>query len=143
VITAVLDTNVLASGFVRPEPPPGRILAAWQAGTFLLVVSHHILAELEHTFEEPYFATRLSPARRRANLALVREEAIIAPLKVRVQDVATHPEDDLILATAVSARVDYLVTGDKKLQALKTYRGVRIVSPPEFLEILAHQENPL
>jgi predicted nucleic acid-binding protein len=51
--------------------------------------------------------------------------------------VATHPEDDLVLATAVSAHADYLVTGDRKLQRLGSYQGVRILSPREFLAVLA------
>jgi predicted nucleic acid-binding protein len=33
---------------------------------------------------------------------------------------------------AVSGQADYLVTGDKKLQALGAYRGVAIVSPAIF-----------
>jgi predicted nucleic acid-binding protein len=33
--------------------------------------------------------------------------------------------------------VDFLVTGDKKhLQPLKTFRGIQIVSPREFLDLL-------
>ncbi|MCC7021329.1 MAG: hypothetical protein IT338_00795 [Thermomicrobiales bacterium] len=46
---------------------------------------------------------------------------------------ATHPEDDLILATAVACRASYLVTGDRKLRAVGAFRGVAILSPREFL----------
>lgn len=49
---------------------------------------------------------------------------------------ATHPEDDLVLATAVSAQADYLITGDAMLRKLRTYEGVSIVSPREFLDVL-------
>lgn len=136
MITAVLDTNVLASGFVRPEPPPGQLLLAWRARLYLLVTSEPILAELTRTFEEPYFAQHLTPSQRANNIALLRHEAIITPLTSRVQGVATHPEDDLVLATAVSASVQYLVSGDRPLQKLGKYRGVSIVSPREFLEVL-------
>jgi uncharacterized protein len=50
--------------------------------------------------------------------------------------VATHPEDDLVLAAAVSAEAGYLVTGDRQLQQLGRFRGVDIVSPRAFLAIL-------
>ena len=50
--------------------------------------------------------------------------------------VATHPEDDLVLATAVSAQADYLVTRDRQLLKLGSYQGVAIVSPTEFLDEL-------
>jgi predicted nucleic acid-binding protein len=53
-----------------------------------------------------------------------------------VQGVASHPEDDLILATAVSAQADYLVTGDRQLLALGRYQGVEIVTPRAFATIL-------
>jgi predicted nucleic acid-binding protein len=56
-----------------------------------------------------------------------------------VHNIATHPEDDVILATAVSAKADYLVTGDTKLQHIGMYRGVVILSPRRFLETLTEK----
>jgi predicted nucleic acid-binding protein len=65
---------------------------------------------------------------------------VAVEITVEVRGVATHPEDDLILATAISARADYLVTGDRQLQALGSYQGVQIVSPRQFLTILQAAE---
>jgi len=50
--------------------------------------------------------------------------------------VATHPGDDQVLATAVSAQAEYLVTGDKNWQQVATYQGVRVISPRAFLDLL-------
>jgi uncharacterized protein len=136
VISAVFDTNGLASGFTTRGGVLDQSLRRWLAGEFELVVSEHILTELERTFRKPYFFTRLGQQQIADNLALLRRRARLAPITVSVQGVATHPEDDRILATAVSAQADYLVTGDRQLQALKTYRGVRIVSPRTFNGIL-------
>jgi predicted nucleic acid-binding protein len=69
-------------------------------------------------------------------LALLRAEARVVPLSSVVRGVATHPEDDLILATATSGAADYLITGDSKLQQLGTFRSVTILSPRAFLERL-------
>ncbi|MBI4492031.1 MAG: hypothetical protein HY690_04490 [Chloroflexi bacterium] len=71
----------------------------------------------------------------------MRGEATITPLTAVVQGVATHPEDDLVLATAVSAGADYLVTGDHHLQELGTYRDVTILSPRAFLDLLTAQQD--
>ena len=68
---------------------------------------------------------------------MVRQQAIHTAITVVVSGVATHSEDDVVLATALSARVDFLVTGDGKLQKLATYHGVCIVSPRQFLDLLA------
>ena len=54
---------------------------------------------------------------------------------------ATHPQDDLVLAAAVSAGADYLVTGDRKLLSLGRYLGVTIVSPRTFLTLLEQGET--
>jgi predicted nucleic acid-binding protein len=53
-----------------------------------------------------------------------------------VQGVASHPEDGLVLATAVSAKADYLVTGDSQLQRLGQFEGEAIVPPRTFLDYL-------
>ena len=137
MIGAVLDTNVLAPAFVRPEPAPGQLLQAWIEGRFTLVISEHILGELADTFEEPYFASRLSPTQRAENLALLRQRATLVHPTDAVHGIATHPEDDIVLATAVTAKADYLVTGDGPFRrAVPAYQGVQLVSPREFLEIL-------
>jgi predicted nucleic acid-binding protein len=62
--------------------------------------------------------------------------ASIVKIAELVEGVATHPEDDLILATALSGQVDYLVTLDQQLLRLGSYGGVQIVSPQAFLTIL-------
>lgn len=135
--TAVLDTNVLASGFVSPELAPGQLLIAWQYGLFELITSPQIIAELTRTFEQPYFRLRLSQAQRRTNMDLLRSSATLVTPTAAVTGVATHAEDDGILAAAVSAAADYLVTGDLKLQRLQSFRGVAIVSPRQFVEVLS------
>ena len=95
-----------------------------------------ILTELGRALNEPYFRRRLSGQDIVDLLALLVEQAtMVAPVGA-VPRVATHPEDDLILATAVVARADYLVTGDKHLQVLTTHQSSVIVSPRAFLEIL-------
>ena len=145
MIVAVLDTNVLASGIAgiaRPESTPGELLRRWRAKAFVLVISEPILAELGRTFTNPYFASRLSPADLAAALARFRTEARIQPMTIQVSGVATHPQDDAILATALSARALYLVTGDRQLLAHGAYGGTRLLSPRQFLAVLGSATLP-
>ena len=138
--TVTVDTNALASGFVGDPhvSPPATILDAWRQRLFTLALSEHILTELSRTFTLPYFRRRLSTAEAEVNVLLLRQRARIVPLTVTVAGVATHPEDDLVIATAVSASADYLVTGDRPLVTrVPTYEGVRLLSPREFLTLLA------
>ena len=141
----VLDTNVLASGLAtasNPDSVPGEVIRLWRAERFRLVLSAHILAELTRTFRNPYFARYLSESEVAAALVHVQRQVLIQPVTTAVIGVATHPEDDLVLATALSAGATRLVTGDRRLRAVDTYQGVRLVSPREFVDELTDQSRP-
>ncbi len=138
MISAVLDTNVLASGAVSAYNPPGQILDAWRLGKFELITSEHIIDELYCTFQKPYFQKHVNGNDIAAFIELLQNEAIITPITTRVSGVAAHPEDDLIIAAAISAKTDYLVTGDGALlrRVADSYQGIKLVTPSDFLRIL-------
>lgn len=136
MISAVLDTNILASGALTSSTIPRQILAKWEERKFALVVSEYILQELERTLSKPYFRKFITADQRDAFIDLLRNDAIVTPLTTKVRGVATHPEDDIVLAIAESGKVSYIVTGDHGLQSLKEFKDVQIVSPKNFAEIL-------
>lgn len=110
-------------------------------GRFELCVSEAILVEFERTLGKPYFSQRLTPEEIAANLVLLNNEATVVPIARELRGVATHPEDDRILETAVTAVAEYLVTGDRQLQLLENFEGIRIVSPREFLDLLVSEDE--
>jgi uncharacterized protein len=132
----VLDTNILASGAISATGTLSTILDAWRSGQFQVIVSVPILEELERTLQKPYFHHYLTAKQSSRFQKLLQKRATVSPITVSVHGIATHPEDDVILATAVSAKADYLVTGDTKLQHVRTYKGVTILSPKQFLATL-------
>jgi uncharacterized protein len=54
----------------------------------------------------------------------------------RVVTASRDPKDDHILACAVEARADFVVSGDNDLLSLGAFEGIRIVNSREFLELL-------
>lgn len=132
----VLDTNVLAPAFVGTASASVRLLDLWRAGAYELVVSEHLLAELMRVFRDPYYAARVSAELADRIVAVLRQDAALTPLTVAVSGVASHPEDDLILATGVNGMADYLATRDKALLALEAHEGVRILHPVDLLRLL-------
>ncbi len=50
--------------------------------------------------------------------------------------VCEDPDDDQYIAAALEGRAAFVVTGDRKLLALKEHEGIRIVTPREFLDLL-------
>jgi uncharacterized protein len=144
VIVAVLDTNTIVSATLESRGISNHIVQAARSAEFLWASSSPIVAEVVTTLQrrrirEKYHLTDADIERVRD---LLQHETLAIPITTRVQGAATHPEDDLILATAVSAKADYLVTGDGQLQRLGTYRGAQIVSPRRFREILEQQGAP-
>lgn len=106
MIDAVLDTNVLASALLRRGNPPDLALRAAIHGRFRLSTSEHILDELTRTLAQPYFRARLPPAQLTENIRLLRRLSDVVAPAVEVRGVAHHPEDDAVLAAAVSAAAD-------------------------------------
>jgi uncharacterized protein len=45
-------------------------------------------------------------------------------------------KDDKFLACGIEGAVDYIITGDRDLLILTGYKGIKIVSPREFVEIV-------
>ncbi len=137
---AVLDTNVLISATLIRDGTEDRILRAWQRDAFELVLSPQILDEMGRAL----FYEKLRKARWMTEeevAALVRSlarEAILVPGRVRVK-ASRDPDDDKFLEAAIEGQAQYVVTGDKDLLGLKTYRGIRIVRPAGFLPILRNR----
>lgn len=141
MIKALFDTNVLVSGFAsfkHPTRAPAQLLHLWQADFFELCISKHIIAEVKKTLDINYFKRRLKSKDIDEAVALLSEECTFISITVSVQNVATHPEDDLIISAAVSGKVNYLVTGDQPLlnKVGNSYRGVALITPSGFLKIL-------
>jgi putative PIN family toxin of toxin-antitoxin system len=139
VILATLDTNVLASGALATHSAVAQVIEAWFRADFVVVLSPYIINELDNALMKPYFAQRLRAESTARYIALVRQFARVVPITDPFPKVASHPEDDRVLATAVSGRVDYLVTGDRSLQELGKFQAVTVVSPRDFLRVLAGQ----
>ena len=139
MIRVVADTNVIASGlagYANDESPSSRILLAWREGQLDLVTSAPLLAELARTLAKPYFARRLSRDQVNQALDLMRRRSRFVHDLEHVHGIATTPEDDLILATAVSGKATHLITGDRQLRNVSDYRGVLVLLPREFLDWL-------
>lgn len=139
MIKSVLDTNVLAAGilgFASAGQAPVRLLRLWQDQRFELVTSDHIVSELVNTMDKPFFRSRLTEEQIGSTQRLLQARATWTPVTTAVSSVAPHPEDDLVLAAAVSAGADYLVTGDKPSMAVGSHAGVSIVSPRAFFDLL-------
>jgi putative PIN family toxin of toxin-antitoxin system len=49
--------------------------------------------------------------------------------------VPNDPDDNMVLECAIEGKAQYVVTGDKDLLVMKSFRGIQIVSASDFLKI--------
>lgn len=140
---AVIDTNVWVSALLNPAGPPAQLLAALRAGSFDLLVSEPLLAELAGVLERPRLARRfgVTPATVDALLALLRERAELVPVRGALR-LCRDPDDDLVIETAVGGRADALVSrdddlkGDADLVAALRALGVEVLTVQRFLALV-------
>lgn len=132
----VLDTNVVVSA-VLWGGQPRELLHAARADSVSLFTSLAMLAELADVLMRPKFAKRMRGARIDPD-TLVAGYASLATI-VRpdaLTGVAPDPDDDVVIATALAARADLIVTGDRPFLALAAYRDVRIVDVATSVALL-------
>jgi putative PIN family toxin of toxin-antitoxin system len=101
-------------------------------GEFELYLCPFILHEFQDKLRSKFRATLTEI---REAISLVREAACVrAPEKsdVRVRKASKDPDDDEVIACAVSVGADYLVTGDSDLKQIRSYGAVSIISPRSF-----------
>jgi predicted nucleic acid-binding protein len=54
---------------------------------------------------------------------------------------APDPDDDVVIGTALAAKADFVVTGDKPLLSVGEFRGVRIVSVRQALDAVGQNAS--
>jgi putative PIN family toxin of toxin-antitoxin system len=136
-LTVVLDTNVWISGVFFRRGPPARVLEAWRDGQYDIVVSALTLAELGRKLREKAVQFGFDLHLADEWLAYIGTFANHVAVSSQIEEVSRDATDDPFLDAAIRGRAAYLVTGDKDLLVLEVYRRIKIITPREFLEILA------
>jgi putative PIN family toxin of toxin-antitoxin system len=138
-VRAVVDTNVLVSGLIAGQSPPAQIVDAWLDRRFVLVTSIYQVEELNHVLAYPRLAgrIRLEVEEVETILAGLLLQADVVPGDLVIPGVTRDPKDDPIVACALEGQAGYIVSGDGDLLALEAYEGIEIVTPRQFIEVLA------
>ena len=135
MVKVVLDTNVYVSGLIKRGSKPDRVLR--RVESYHLFCCEEILREIERVLRYPRIKGKygLSEEEIERYLVYIRSIATVVGCLPEVRVIDEDPADNIILACAESAGADYIVSGDRHLRKLREYKGIRILSPAEFLEI--------
>lgn len=136
----VLDTNVVVAGLLWNGPPRRLIEWAISPGsedeTIELFSSAALLHELAHTLGYAKFASRIDGFGSSSAALVVQYAALVSLVTpASVPRVVLHDaDDDQVIAAAVAARAELIVTGDRKhLLPLGSHQGIAIVEAAEAL----------
>jgi uncharacterized protein len=128
-VKVVFDTNVYISALVLPGSRADTALQRIVDGADELLLSRPILAELLEVLARKF--SRDAEELSRVALLLDNLGAIVAT-STTVTDLADEP-DNRILECAIDGGADCVVTGDKKMLQLETWRGIQVMSLTDYL----------
>lgn len=129
----VLDTNVVVSALLWGGTPY-RLIQAASAGEIELFASAVLLDELRHTLARPHLAARLAQQPSSVAQAIDFYGQLVGHVAPRaIAPTSRDPDDDHVLACALAAQAQLIVSGDNDLLDLGTYRTIAIVTPAQAL----------
>jgi putative PIN family toxin of toxin-antitoxin system len=134
VTTVVIDTNVVISALLFGGTP-GKLVELWQKGHIEPVISEEIMTEYLRVLTYPKF--KLSEE----EINYIIHQEILPFFKVvksipGPSIIKKDPDDDKFKQCAEAGNAKTIISGDQHLLALKSYHGITILTPTQFLEIL-------
>jgi putative PIN family toxin of toxin-antitoxin system len=129
----VLGTNVLVSALLFTGEL-SKIVDLWQQGEGVPLISRETFDELRAVLGYPKFS--LAPEEIQS---IIENEILpyfeVVEIKEKVRGVCRDPGDDKFLACALSGAAHFILSGDKDLTDLKSYKTIRIMKASEFLRL--------
>jgi hypothetical protein len=133
-IKLVIDTNVFISSFFNKDGNPKKIIDLWKTGQIILCISEKILEEYIEVLirlgleQEKELSEIIYLFGNSTNLSC---QPVISEIKIITED----PEDNMFLEYAIANDADYIISGDKHLLELESYKNIIILSPVSFLQL--------
>lgn len=131
----VVDTNVLVSAFLW-QGTPGRLIELAAEKELELFSSRTLLDELAATLAKRKLARPLAATGLSAEQMLRQYRRLITLVTARqlAQRISRDADDDAVLACALAARAELIVTGDEDLLVLKRFHDIPIITPSEAIK---------
>jgi len=126
---AVFDTNVFIAAIIT-EGVCSKLLSRARTREFYLISCPFIMTEIRRTLSKRF---RLSHEEITSAIEPISEATDqIIEHNLKVTNICRDRDDDHVLACALAAKAEYLVTGDSDLLEIKNFQGIKILTPREF-----------
>ena len=124
----VFDTNVFISAFAT-EGICSVLLKRARLKEFELFVCPIIIEEVKKVLEQKF---KVEKGTIEDIVELIKEASFSTDTTEKIEGACRDKDDDLILSCALSAKAEFLVSGDRDLLEIKEYKGMKIISPRDF-----------
>lgn len=127
---AVIDTNMLLAGLLW-RGPPNALLEQVRSGELAFISSPELLSELAEVLTRPKsdeIVSRSNSSREQMLLQVRMLAEVIDPPPL-AKPMYRDPDDDAVLALALAAQVNLIVSGDEDLLSLISFEGIPILNP--------------
>ena len=134
----VIDTNVLVSAVLSQQGPSHALWDHVLNTRLELFVTQALLDEFADVISRDKFAAVLARTTHtsQALVLKLRESAELVASAPLPRPVSRDPDDDHVIAAAVAAQAEWIVTGDRDLLVLGSYEGIAIITPAQALRAL-------
>jgi len=140
-VKIVIDANHFASGIIKPNSNPAKILDLVKQNQVELILSPSIIKEIKRILLYPKIQKYHRKTDREID-AFFEDILIFAWIvegKKIVNVIEDDPTDNKYLACAYEGEADYIISGDHHLLDLKSYQGIEIIKAKTLLNIWEKQ----
>lgn len=133
----VLDTNVVISAFMA-QGVPYELMQIVLRKHISIYTSDELLDELKVVLNRKKIASKLMQLQRHPDEIIRKFERISSVIAAPppYPQIARDPNDDMVLACAIAAQANAIVTGDNDLLVLKQHHRIQILRPRQALQKL-------
>lgn len=130
----VLDTNVWISGWLWGGVP-GQLIIMAKNQQITIFVSEGLLSELETTLGRVKLQSKIRSLGATVQILLAKTSELVKLCQETSVDVPQlrDQDDAIIIATALAANAEVIITGDQDLLTLNEFEGILIITPTDFL----------
>jgi uncharacterized protein len=135
MLKVIFDTNVIVSAALFEKSLPALLLSLGLEEKVRVFVSPALLNEYETVLKRPRF--KLGHQETADLIEKIKEKAVMVTPTRELEILKEDETDNRILECAAKAKVDFVITGNRRHFPFEDFRGSKIVTPREFINHLS------
>jgi len=139
MICIVVDTNVFLSGIFWKGNFSSQVIDLWRNRKVDLISSIPIIKELTRNLKG--FKIKMDEDLVQEWENVILENSLLVEPKEEIDIVKGDSSDNKFIEAAVTGKANYIVTQDNHLLKIKEFRGIKILTPKEFLDSFKEENH--